>query len=127
MSQQINLLPTAPRKRALPATSANAMLYGVLGVAALAALLAVYENYQLQTVQRRAQGVEGKLKEARQLHAKTLAEVKARKSDRRTTHNLRSSKRVQEPPGGRRDSQERCVGDDRPSFRSTCWRFGARA
>lgn len=81
MSQQINLLPTAPRKSALSATSANAMLYGVLGVAALAAVLAVYENYRLRTVQSEAQAVERKLKDARAAHEKAVAALKARKPE----------------------------------------------
>lgn len=81
MSQEINLLQVRRAPGAFRATSANTMALVLMAAAVLAALLAVYENYRLQAVQREAQAVERAVKEARAAHEKALAERNARKPD----------------------------------------------
>ncbi len=81
MSQEINLLPPrAPRKTFRPAAS-QGIAVGVGAVAVFAIVLAAYEHYLLQAVQRDAQGIERTVKDARSAHEKTVAERAARKPD----------------------------------------------
>lgn len=80
MSQQINLLRAAPRKSASAFTFAHALPLAALTTAALATIIAVYENRQLDAVQAQAQAVERKLKDARLAHESVLAQRKGRKA-----------------------------------------------
>lgn len=81
MTQQINLLHAVAVKRAFRPTSATAMVYGVLGAAALTCAIAAYEHSRLPALKSEARTVERAFKEAQLALGKATAEREARKTE----------------------------------------------
>lgn len=81
MSQEINLLRPVSRKSAFSLTFAHAIVYGALATAALAVIISLYENHQLNRVQAEALALDRKVKDARLAHEKAIAQRKGRKPD----------------------------------------------